>query len=113
MMVITVVDSLKLPGKKINKGTKKTKQEEKYEEASQKTITISGEVRDVQATPIAQVKVKATKLDKESVTNSRGVYIIEAFSNDILIFSAPDYEESTIRVGNQRSINIQLNNSHD
>lgn len=112
--VITVIDSLQSSVKKMKMDLGETKKKEGYiSTSSQKIITVSGYVRDVQATPIAHVKVHATKSGKESKTDSNGKYIINALANDTLIFSVSGYEEIVIKIKNQKSINISLNREQD
>lgn len=71
-------------------------------------LTIEGDIRDVQATPVVNVTIKSVKLGKQVIADG-GKYAIQAYANDTLIFSAPGYEPSTVEVKNQKSINVRLN----
>lgn len=71
-------------------------------------ITISGVVRDVQATPISQVLVKSSTGNNQVSTDSDGNYKIQAFKNDTIIFSAPGYKKALIGVRGRSNINIMM-----
>lgn len=73
-----------------------------------KIIRIEGIVRDVQATPIAGVKVKTINSEEEVMTDAKGSYSLPAHSDDILLFSKKGYASQKVRTSGQHKINIQM-----
>ncbi|SCH12834.1 glycoside hydrolase family 3 N-terminal domain-containing protein [uncultured Bacteroides sp.] len=73
-----------------------------------KIIRIEGIVRDVQATPIAGVKVKTINSEEEVMTDAKGSYSLPAHSDDILLFSKKGYASQKVRASGQHKINIQM-----
>ena len=73
-----------------------------------KIIRIEGIVRDVQATPIAGVKVKTINSEEEVMTDAKGSYFLPAHSDDILLFSIKGYASQKVRTNGQHKINIQM-----
>jgi len=73
-----------------------------------KIIRIEGIVRDVQATPIAGVKVKTINSEEEVMTDAKGSYSLPAHSDDILLFSKKGYASQKVRTNGQHKINIQM-----
>lgn len=75
-----------------------------------KIITISGVVRDIQATLVDNVIIRSVARNKELTrTNKRGEYQLEAASDDILIFTKKGYLSQSIPVNNNSSHNARLN----
>lgn len=109
MNIIKVVDPEKSKAiKNIRKENPDSELKNENEKEEQKIITVSGYVQDVQAAPIANVKVKATRSGKEFVTKADGRFSIQAYTNDQLIFSAPGYNGATLQVKGQSSLNVIL-----
>lgn len=73
-----------------------------------KSITLSGEVRDVQATALSGVKVWLKNRKKYVLTNDKGIYTIKAKAGDILIFFAKGFITEEVVVGSDPSINVKL-----
>lgn len=71
-----------------------------------KKITISGTVRDVQATPLANVKVFSKKQKKNvATTGSDGSYKVKTADDDTLTFSLDGYPDNVTEVRGRTSIN--------
>jgi len=73
-----------------------------------KSVTVTGEVRDVQASILAGIKVSVKNTNNTVFTNSQGIYTIKAKIGDVLVFSAKGFETKEIVVGSDLSINIKL-----
>lgn len=71
-----------------------------------KKITVSGTVRDVQATPLANVRVFSKKQNKHvATTGSDGSYRVRTADDDILTFSLGGYPDNVTEVRGRTSIN--------
>lgn len=77
-------------------------------EASGEIIRIEGIIRDVQATPIAGVKVEAIGAEKATVSDEDGRYVLQAHSDDLLLFSKNGYVSQKIRINGQDKVNVQM-----
>ncbi|MDY5408314.1 MAG: carboxypeptidase-like regulatory domain-containing protein [Candidatus Cryptobacteroides sp.] len=77
-------------------------------EASGEIIRIEGIIRDVQATPIAGVKVEAVGSGQESVTDGDGRYALSARSDDALVFTKNGYASQKIHIKGQDKVNVQM-----
>lgn len=74
-----------------------------------KSITIRGEVHDVQATLMPGVKVSVENTKNYVLTNAKGVYTIEAKTGDVLVFDAAGFiTERAVVVGNDAAISIKM-----
>ncbi|MGN6531872.1 MAG: SusC/RagA family TonB-linked outer membrane protein [Ginsengibacter sp.] len=70
---------------------------------------ISGKVIDNNGNPITGVSVEVKGTNKGTSTNSNGIYSIEASKGDVLVFTSVGFETRIITVGNDNTINVQLN----
>ena len=77
-------------------------------EARGEIIRIEGIIRDVQATPIAGVKVEAIGTVKATVTDEDGRYLLPAHSDDLLLFSKNGYVSQKSRINGQDKVNVQM-----
>ena len=77
-------------------------------EASGEIIRIEGIIRDVQATPIAGVKVEAVGSGQDSVTDGDGCYSLSARSDDALVFTKNGYASQKIYIKGQDKVNVQM-----
>ncbi len=109
---ITIIDKNQY-AKDLNEIIEKQKEKEKNKTVSQKSIVITGEIRDVQATPVTNANIQAVRMGKRVKVDKNGEYAIKAFTDDTLIFSAPGYEEKIVEVNEQININIRLNYKHN
>ncbi|QNL52448.1 glycoside hydrolase family 3 C-terminal domain-containing protein [Olivibacter sp. SDN3] len=75
-------------------------------------ITVTGEIRDVQATPIARVNITALQSGEVTHSDSQGKYTIKAAENDVLLFSADGFKETSIQVNGKKQINARMNYHH-
>lgn len=73
-----------------------------------KLIKIKGEVRDVQATPVKDVKVVDGSGKYQTVTDQNGRYVIKAHEAGRLTFSKKGYAVQEIIVNGSNDINIQI-----
>ncbi len=74
-----------------------------------KKISVSGVVRDVQATPLKGVNVYSAKQKKiVARTGNDGSYNIKVADNDRLIFSVEGYDEKSADVKGRNSIHMTL-----
>lgn len=72
-------------------------------------ITVSGMVRDVQATPIAGVKVYVEGEPEYWVkTDKAGNYSIKVNTNCTIIFQKAGYSSKSIKIDGQKSVNVVL-----
>lgn len=71
-------------------------------------ITITGVVRDVQATALAGVKIKVKSSGITTFTNVAGLYTINATTNDLLQFSLKGYGSKEMKVATNKVINVKL-----
>ena len=94
-----------------NKNLKTKVQDKNNEEIikeSGKLISVTGWVRDVQATPIKGVKVSAGNGKYTATTDGTGAYKIKAHATGSLEFSRKGYKNMLVPVKNQHEISIQL-----
>lgn len=77
-------------------------------EASGEIIRIEGIIRDVQATPIAGVKVEVVGSGQDSVTDGDGCYSLSARSDDALVFTKNGYASQKIYIKGQDKVNVQM-----
>lgn len=73
-----------------------------------KVIRIKGVVRDVQATPIAGVKVVVEGSKESTMTTSDGTYVLKAKDNAILSFAKRGFITKKVSVVGQSNISVQL-----
>src|SRR5690606_14600094 len=90
-------------------GAGQEQQDEAPQAISQQLISISGDVRDVQATPIKNVIVHSSRHGREVATGQDGRYTVEAYTDDTLVFTAEGYETNHVRVKGQKNISIKMN----
>ena len=74
-----------------------------------RTISVTGTVRDVQATPIAGVKIQVENSQTSVVTDRQGAYMLKVKDNERLIFSKNGYAVKHVEVEGQNDISIQMN----
>ena len=73
-----------------------------------KVIQVKGTVRDIQATPLARVKVQSEESGESALTDYRGTYTIKVKDNGRLIFSKKGFADKTIEVEGQTDVSIQM-----
>jgi beta-glucosidase len=73
-----------------------------------KVIQVKGTVRDIQATPLAGVKVQSEESGESALTDYRGTYTIKVKDNGRLIFSKKGFADKTIEVEGQTDVSIQM-----
>jgi hypothetical protein len=74
-----------------------------------KKITIKGFIRDIQATPVADVCISnGTATPTETISDEKGYYEITGLSNGNLYFTKKGFQPQSITINNQTQINIQL-----
>ena len=73
-----------------------------------KVIQVKGTVRDIQATPLAGVKVQCEESGESVLTDYRGTYTIKVKGNGRLIFSKKGFADKTIEVEEQTDVSIQM-----
>ena len=71
-------------------------------------IQVKGTVRDIQATPLAGVKVQSEESGESALTDIRGTYTIKVKDNGRLIFSKKGFADKTIEVEGQTDVSIQM-----
>lgn len=79
-----------------------------FREEDGRLIKISGEVRDVQATPIKGARVTDGTGTYETFTDSKGQYIIKAHKFGSIIFSKKGYAPQRAKINGAKEISIQL-----
>lgn len=82
--------------------------DKKKTEKNNEVVTISGVVRDVQATVLQGVKVTVKGAEEAVKTNIEGVYSIKARQGDVLEFSAKGFATQSINVEKNTVLNIKL-----
>ena len=73
-----------------------------------KVIQVKGTVRDIQATPLARVKVQSEESGESALTDYRGTYTIKVKDNGRLVFSKKGFADKTIEVEGQTDVSIQM-----
>lgn len=77
--------------------------------ASGKEITVSGTVRDVQATLIDGVSIRSKVSGREvGRTDSKGKYKVRVSAGDILVFEKKGYLKQEVPVNNHTSLNVKM-----
>ena len=77
--------------------------------ASGKEITVSGTVRDVQATLIDGVSIRSKVSGREvGRTDSKGKYKVRVSAVDILVFEKKGYLKLEVPVNNHTSLNVKM-----
>lgn len=77
--------------------------------ASGKEITVSGTVRDVQATLIDGVSIRSKVSGREvGRTDSKGKYKVRVSAGDILVFEKEGYLKQEVPVNNHTSLNVKM-----
>lgn len=71
-------------------------------------IQVKGTVRDIQATPIAGVKVQFEDSKTSVLTDYRGTYTIKVKDNGQLIFSKKGFATKNVEVEGQTDVSIQM-----
>ena len=77
-------------------------------EKSATQIRVTGCVRDVQATPVADCKVECLESGTSAMTNAAGCYELQAVENGVLHFSKKQFVARKVPVNKQQSVNVQL-----
>ncbi len=75
---------------------------------AQETKTISGTVTDGNNIPIPGVNITVEGTTSGAVTDFDGNYTLEASEGQILHFSAVGFQEQTVTIGTQTTIDVQL-----
>lgn len=78
------------------------------EEDPEDQFQVSGTVRDKAGQPLFAVSVFLKHTQRGTTTNEDGYYEILASSNDTIVFNSLGYQEKEIAVGNQRNIDVTL-----
>lgn len=74
-----------------------------------KKITVTGIVRDVQATPVENVTVRSAYSGEVlAKTDKKGTYSVKAASDDSLVFECKGYGTETFGINDMKSINVKL-----
>jgi len=73
-----------------------------------KAVTVTGEIRDVQASVLAGIMVTVKNTNNYVLTNNQGVYSIKAKTGDILVFTAKGFVTTEVMIGNDLSINVKM-----
>lgn len=73
-----------------------------------KPISISGVVRDVQATPMRLVKVSTTNSKASVTTDKKGIYRLQARVGDTLIFEKKGYQKVSLTVTPNAIYDIEM-----
>ena len=77
---------------------------------SSKTISVHGEVRDVQATLIGKVNIYAKSTGELlGKSDDRGCYRMDVGNKEVLIFSKKGYQNLEVPVDNQEVVNVRMN----
>lgn len=79
---------------------------DKLSQSGRKIVTVCGTIRDIQATPISGVQIKAG--DKVTYTDKKGTYIIKIKENSYVKFYKEGYQEQVIHVNGNSDINLRL-----
>ncbi len=74
-------------------------------------IQVKGEVRDVQATPIAGVRVSVPGGDFVK-TDGNGRYSIRANSNGTVTFTKKGFKTKTVKVSDQKTLSVRLDRAN-
>lgn len=91
------------------KKTKADKKEEPTYKGTGKKISVSGVVRDVQATPMKGVTIYSTKQKKNiAKTAADGSYSIKVADDDTLVFSSKGYQETRKEVRGLTSLHATM-----
>ena len=75
---------------------------------STKNIRVTGEVRDLQGTPIAGVEVLSRDTKRKAQSDNKGFYRIDAGDRDLLMFSKKGFKTEKIEVGQRSGINVKM-----
>ena len=77
---------------------------------SSKTISVHGEVRDVQATLIGKVNIYAKSTGELlGKSDDKGCYRMDVGNKEVLIFSKKGYQNLEVPVDNQEVVNVRMN----
>jgi TonB-linked SusC/RagA family outer membrane protein len=71
-------------------------------------ITVKGLVKDEKGLPLSGVSVTVRGTQRGTTTNGNGEFTIDANTGEVLDFSIVGYKKTSIAVGNNTSVNIQL-----
>ena len=75
---------------------------------SGKIIQVKGTVRDIQATPLAGVKVKSEDSKESVLTDYRGMYTLKVKDNARIVFSKKGFATKSIEVEGQADVSTQM-----
>ncbi len=78
-----------------------------------KPVTVTGVIRDVQATPVGGVTVKSNYTGKEVRSSKNGKYSIRTVENDVLTVSGNGFETVYIAVDKRKQADVKLNYKHE
>lgn len=104
----TIVVANNLLSTKASSAQQQTEADASYKRIAGKAITVKGEIRDVQATPVVGATVRILGANISVKTDKLGAYSIKCTSNDILIITAPGYKELRVPVNGEKSLNLRL-----
>lgn len=79
---------------------------------SQQTLTITGVVNDVQG-PLPGVSIFINERNQGTTTNAEGAFSLQAEKGDKLIFRNIGYQEKEVIVGDETTINIELEHTSE
>ncbi|MDD4819378.1 MAG: hypothetical protein PHD21_00855, partial [Flavobacteriales bacterium] len=75
-------------------------------------LTVSGVVRDVQATPVSSVEIWSVKKDaKIATTDAKGMYSAVVNDDDVIVFKKSGYADVNVGVEGQTDISVRLDYS--
>jgi len=104
---VTFIDSSQQDSQ-FDKSMVEEKQSKLTAQRKQSLLSVTGQISDVQATPVGKVHVKAKLSGKTTLSLTDGTYRIQAYEGDTLVFSAPGYAEEEVFVNQQKNINVRL-----
>ena len=103
--------SFKLPiyvGKKVPAGYQTNETVVRKKDIGGHLIQVKGVVRDIQATPIVNVRVASNAMKSSVQTDLKGEYSILVPENSSLIFSKDGYVTKEVEVEWQGDLNVQM-----
>ncbi len=71
-------------------------------------VPITGVIRDNNGIALAGVSVSVKGTNKGTTTNTKGEYTIDANKGDVLVFTYIGYDEKTLTVSNDNSVDVAL-----
>lgn len=75
---------------------------------SRHIIQVKGTVRDIQATPLAGVKVQSESTKESVLTDYRGIYTLKVKDNALLTFSKKGFVTKSVEIEGQTDVSVQM-----